>query len=65
MRQQEEQVGIIRKGDRVRVGTGATGRVVAVINGTVYRVRLDQPDLLGNRTADYIADALRVIGRPS
>lgn len=46
-------------GDRVRVVGGGTGRVVAVINGWLYRVRHDKPDALGRTRGDYLADVLR------
>lgn len=49
----------LRKGDRVHVVGGPSGRVIAVINSCLYRVRHDQPDLLGCRVGDYLPEALR------
>jgi hypothetical protein len=49
----------LRKGDRVQVAGGPTGRVIAVINSSLYRVRHDSPDLLGRRVADYLPEVLR------
>jgi hypothetical protein len=51
---------IIKAGDRVRISEGGTtGRVVAIINGALYRVRYDQADLLGNVSGDYLAHVLQ------
>ena len=48
-----------RKGDRVRIGNGATGRVIAVVNDSLYRVRYDRADPLGKTSGDYLAHVLR------
>lgn len=49
----------IKRGDRVRVEGVGTGRVVAVLNGWLYRVRYDKPDPFGKQTGDYLAHVLR------
>lgn len=49
----------IKEGDRVRIGDGATGRVIAVLNGSLYRVRYDHPDPCGQAIGDYLVHALR------
>jgi hypothetical protein len=59
IRQQEARMVQLRKGDRVQVAGGPTGRVIAVINSSLYRVRHDSPDLLGRRVADYLPEVLR------
>jgi len=40
------------------LGIGS-GRVIAVINGALYRVRYDRPDPLGNPSGDHLIDVLR------
>ena len=52
-------MGTLKIGDRVQVGRGATGRVIAVVNGAVYRVRYDHADPLGKERGDYLARVLR------
>ena len=42
-------------GDRVQISDGATGRVIAVVNGSLYRLHDDELDPLGNRTGDQLA----------
>jgi hypothetical protein len=49
----------LRIGDRVRIGEAGTGRVIAIVNGWLYRVRHDEPDLFGNTTGDYLSHVLR------
>jgi len=51
--------GYIHKGDRVQVLGIGSGRVIAVINGALYRVRYDRPDPLGNPSGDHLIDVLR------
>ena len=53
-------MGTFKKGDRVQVSGGATGRVIAVMQGALYRVAYDTPDAFGNRQGDYLADAMRL-----
>jgi hypothetical protein len=52
-------MGTIKQGDRVRINDGATGRVITVVNGSVYRVRYDHADPLGKDRGDYLAHVLR------
>jgi hypothetical protein len=52
----------LRKGDRVRISGNGTGRVIAVLNRSLYRVAYDQPDTFGNTRGDYLADVLRIRG---
>lgn len=52
-------MGTIKEGDRVRINDGATGRVVAVVNGSLYRVHYDRADPLGKERGDYLAHVLR------
>ena len=48
-------------GQRVQVSGGPRGRVVAVVNGGLYRVKLDRPDQFGNHSGHYLAEALRAV----
>ena len=47
-----------RIGDRAQISDGATGRVIAVVNGSLYRLHYDEVDPLGNRTGDQLAQVL-------
>ena len=48
-----------RIGDRAQISDGATGRVIAVVNGSLYRVHYDEVDPLGNRTGNHLAHVLK------
>jgi hypothetical protein len=50
----------LRKGDRVQISGNGTGRVIAVLNGSLYRVAYDRPDAFGKTRGDYLADVLRL-----
>ena len=52
-------MGNFKQGDRVRIGEGATGRVVAILNGSLYRLRYDLPDPAGNAHGVYLGHVLR------
>jgi hypothetical protein len=49
---------MLKAGQRVQVGTTATGRIVRVLNGALYEVMLDEPDHFGNTICVYLAEAL-------
>jgi hypothetical protein len=53
----------IKQGERVQVEGVGTGRVVAVVNGWLYRVRYDHPDAFGNTSGDYLAHVLRPVNK--
>jgi hypothetical protein len=48
----------LKSGDRVRIGTGATGVVAALVRDGIYRVTYDHPDPLGNASGDYLSAVL-------
>jgi hypothetical protein len=54
---------MIKRGERVLIEGVGTGRVVAVLNGWLYRVRYDKPDALGNTSGDYLAHVLRPLNK--
>ncbi len=50
---------VFKMGERVRIGEGGTGRVVAIVKGSLYRIRYDHRDPAGNTHGAYLGHVLR------